>query len=144
MEQRKRARRSVALWTIACAGALSAAADAGTLEIPMHAVEANGVGARIGTVRVEDGAKGLLFDVELERMPPGEHGFHIHEHADCGAKAQDGTMTAAAAAGGHYDPRKTGRHAGPTGAGHLGGSSGHQGRRRGPRKRAGARAAAED
>jgi len=122
MKPRKATRRSAALWMIVCAGALSvsAAASAATREIPMHAVDANGVGARMGAVRVEDSAKGLLFDVELKGIPPGEHGFHVHEHADCGPKAQDGKMTAAGAAGGHYDPKKTGRHAGPTGAGHLG------------------------
>jgi len=32
----------------------------------------------------------------LEHVPPGKHGFHIHENGDCG----DGGK----AAGGHYNP----------------------------------------
>ncbi|HEY8555373.1 MAG TPA: superoxide dismutase [Cu-Zn] SodC [Burkholderiales bacterium] len=120
MKPRKGLRRRAVFSAIVCAGTLGTAASAATLEVPMHAVDANGVGARIGTVRVEDSAKGVLFDVELQGIPPGEHGFHVHERAECGPKAQDGKTTAAAAAGGHYDPGKTGRHAGPTGGGHLG------------------------
>lgn len=33
---------------------------------------------------------------------------------------KDGKASAAEAAGGHYDPHKTGKHAGPDGDGHLG------------------------
>jgi Cu-Zn family superoxide dismutase len=48
------------------------------------------------------------------------HGFHVHEHAQCGPADKDGKMTAGHAAGSHFDPGKTGKHLGPYGDGHLG------------------------
>ena len=56
----------------------------------------------------------------LSDLPPGVHGFHIHEKPDCGAGMKDGKPTPGLAAGGHFDPENTGRHEGPLGRGHLG------------------------
>jgi Cu-Zn family superoxide dismutase len=56
---------------------------------------------------------GLLIQPQLSHLPPGLHGFHIHDHASC----QDMGMGAM----GHLDPKKTGKHLGPyNGKGHLG------------------------
>jgi Cu-Zn family superoxide dismutase len=88
--------------------------------VTMNAIDANGVGKSLGTIVAEDGKDGLVLDIRLTGLPAGEHGFHVHENGDCGAKEKDGKMTAGLAAGGHYDPHKTGKHAGPKGAGHLG------------------------
>lgn len=49
-----------------------------------------------GTAAFEDTSDGLKISVALEHVPPGKHGFHIHEKGDCG----DGGK----AAGGHYNP----------------------------------------
>lgn len=91
-----------------------------TIKIDMHAIDAQGVGSRIGTVTAQNSDKGLLLNLQLQGLPPGEHGFHVHQNPDCGPKVQEGRPVAGAAAGGHYDPKNAGRHAGPYGDGHLG------------------------
>jgi Cu-Zn family superoxide dismutase len=88
--------------------------------VDVHAVTAEGVGASIGTVTFRDTENGLEISPSLKGLTPGEHGFHIHENPDCAPKEKDGKMTAAQAAGPHYDPRATGKHLGPHGGGHGG------------------------
>ena len=53
-------------------------------------------------------------------MPPGAHGFHLHENPSCDPGEKDGSVQPGWSAGNHYDPAKSGRHEGPQGAGHLG------------------------
>jgi Cu-Zn family superoxide dismutase len=86
----------------------------------MNLVDDKGVGAQAGTVVVSETNYGLVFTPALSGLPPGLHGFHVHQNPDCGAKEKDGKMVAALAAGGHYDPAKTNRHGAPWGDGHLG------------------------
>ena len=69
-------------------------------------------GASLGQVSFEDSKYGLLIKPKLTGLPVGLHGFHIHQHPDCG----DNGMSA----GGHFDPGSTNSHQGPYGAGHLG------------------------
>jgi superoxide dismutase, Cu-Zn family len=106
----------------ACAAvALATPAFAEDASAEMHAVTAEGIGEALGTVSLSDGAGGLVLTVSLTGLAPGEHGFHLHEHGSCDPAANaDGQMTAAQAAGGHYDPEGTGKHDGPEGAGHKG------------------------
>jgi Cu-Zn family superoxide dismutase len=68
----------------------------------------------------EDTRKGLRIQAALGGLPPGEHGFHIHEKPDCGPGEKDGKKQAGIAAGSHLDPATTGKHMGPEGAGHRG------------------------
>lgn len=76
---------------------------------------------KVGTVWFKDTANGLLVEVSLKNLPQGEHGFHIHEFPSCeNMLGKDGTTQHALSAGGHYDPKKTGKHLGPNGGGHLG------------------------
>jgi len=98
----------------------SSVAYAEEITVTMHAVSDKGVGPEIGTIKAEDGPDGLLLTPTLSGLIPGPHGFHLHENADCGAALKDGKMTAAITAGGHWDPQKSGKHAGPMGAGHVG------------------------
>lgn len=88
--------------------------------VTMHAIDAKGAGKPIGTVTLSDSAKGLVLATDLSNLKPGQHGFHVHENPDCAARDKDGKPVAGLAAGGHYDPGKAGKHAGPAGAGHLG------------------------
>ena len=37
----------------------------------------------LGSVSFTDTKNGLLVEVDLEDLPAGEHGFHIHENPDC-------------------------------------------------------------
>lgn len=52
-----------------------------------------------GTVRLLETRSGVEVSVRLTGVPPGEHGFHVHEFGDCGAGGE--------AAGGHYNPLGT-------------------------------------
>lgn len=93
----------------------------GQLRVAMFKIDANGVGAEIGTLALSDSRGGLRIVPKLGGLPPGAHGFHVHEFANCGPGMKDGKMQAGIAAGGHYDPRATGKHVGPMGdAGHRG------------------------
>nr|WP_298379332.1 superoxide dismutase [Cu-Zn] SodC [uncultured Halomonas sp.] len=89
-------------------------------QIEMHEVDDQGVGNSIGTVKIEDSQYGLLITPDLAGLPPGAHGFHVHENANCEPLEMNGQETAAAAAGGHYAPEQAGTHQGPYGKGHLG------------------------
>ena len=93
---------------------------AAQVSVTIHSIDSKGIGKSIGTVRIADHKEGLVLIPKLKGLQPGEHGFHFHENPSCKPKEQDGQMTAGLAAGGHYDPDKTGKHAGPTGKGHLG------------------------
>ena len=74
-----------------------------------------------GKLTLTDTAKGLHVTGALENLPKGEHGFHIHEKGSCdAARDAEGKTVPALAAGGHYDPMKTGKHAGPEKGGHKG------------------------
>lgn len=106
-----------------CAAALATAAVAAHAEditIKMRALTATGVGKEIGTIRAVDTAKGLRLVPRLAGLTPGPHGFHVHQNPSCGTKGAGGATGPGLAAGGHYDPDKTGRHEGPAGKGHLG------------------------
>ncbi|MGP9686097.1 superoxide dismutase [Cu-Zn] SodC [Halomonas sp. AOP25-F1-15] len=92
-----------------------------TLDVEMHKVSVDGVEESIGTVSLESTEHGLLLTPSLTDMESGVYGFHVHQNANCDpAENDDGEMTAAQAAGGHYDPEETDTHLGPYGEGHLG------------------------
>jgi Cu-Zn family superoxide dismutase len=74
----------------------------------------------IGSVTVSESKSGLVFTPALTDLPPGTHGFHVHEMGSCGVNEKDGKKVAAGAAGGHLDPNGTKQHLGPSGSGHLG------------------------
>jgi Cu-Zn family superoxide dismutase len=72
-------------------GALSvsaaAQADTGVL---MNLVDENGVGKEIGQVTISETVYGLVFNPAVTGLPPGLHGFHVHENASCEPKEKDG------------------------------------------------------
>lgn len=107
-------------WAAAGVLLLAGPALAAELTIPVNALDAGGIGAAIGSVKVRDGAKGMTVTPRLSGLMPGPHGFHVHENPSCQPKEQDGKMVPGLSAGGHYDPHKAGRHEGPWGHGHLG------------------------
>src|SRR5664280_143012 len=88
--------------------------------IKVNLVTEQGIGKNIGTVTATDSQYGLILTPQLSDLSPGMHGFHVHQNADCNHAMKDGKHVAALAAGGHYDPLKTGKHEGPFGKGHLG------------------------
>jgi Cu-Zn family superoxide dismutase len=106
---------------LAIALATAVNVQAATAIATVNSIDANGVGAALGEVTFKDTEKGLLITPELSRLPPGTHGFHIHEKGTCEPAQQNGKKVAGLAAAGHYDPQHTGKHEGPY---H---SEGHQG-----------------
>jgi Cu-Zn family superoxide dismutase len=84
-----------------------------SITIPIKLFTANGQVQDIGSITAEDSFCGVLLTPNLHGLPPGIHGFHVHENPSC---EQNGM-----AAGGHLDPNKTNEHDGPFNqAGHLG------------------------
>jgi len=97
------------------------AADAVTATATVNSISASGIGQPLGTVTLVDSAQGLMITPKLSGLPPGEHGFHIHDKGDCGPGMNQGKPAAGFAAGGHYDPAHTKKHLGPLStAGHRG------------------------
>ncbi len=95
-------------------------AHAGEVTVKMNMAQTTGVGAALGTVRLVDTAHGLAFYPDLKGLPPGLHGFHVHENASCAPAEKDGSPVAALGAGGHFDPKASKQHGLPWGDGHLG------------------------
>ncbi|TCB48946.1 superoxide dismutase [Acinetobacter sp. ANC 4779] len=85
----------------------------------VHAVSAQGVGKEIGTIKFKDSPAGLVLMTDLAELPPGPHGFHIHEKGSCDPAEKDGKIGAAIAAGGHFNPNQAPHHGTPL-TGHLG------------------------
>ena len=100
--------------------ALPLAVQAAEVTVTLTAVDANGIGAPVGVVRIVETSYGLAFYPELKGIVPGLHGFHVHENPSCAPGVANGAPAAAIAAGGHYDPAGTKKHGTPWGDGHLG------------------------
>jgi Cu-Zn family superoxide dismutase len=58
----------------------------------------NAKGESIGAAVLRETPAGVLLAVKLSGLPPGAHGFHIHEHGACEPPFQS--------AGGHFNPTK--------------------------------------
>src|SRR3954469_17757025 len=118
---------------------LASTAGAAELKATMHKITEDGVGASLGTVTITEGQGGAVLQTDLKGLPPGEHGLHVHQNADCGpGKNPEGKTMAGFAAGGHWDPEGTKAHKGPEGSGpprRPAGAEGEGGRdrRRAPR-----------
>ena len=104
---------------LVAAAALSPAAQADTI-VQMTLVNESGKGKSVGQMDLSDTPYGLVITPLLNGLPPGLHGFHVHENASCDAGLQDAKVVAGQAAGGRYDPKITNKHGLPWGDGHLG------------------------
>ena len=85
---------SMLVATLALAGASSAALAE---NVTMTFLTADGLGKSAGTISLKDTKGGLQITPNLKGLPPGEHGFHVHEKGDC--SSPDGLS-----AGGHFNP----------------------------------------
>jgi len=90
------------------------------IKAAIHHLSSTGVHNRIGYVHLSDTPDGLLFQPALSELPPGDHGFHIHQFGDVEPALKKGKYIAGGAAGRHYDPEQTHQHLGPYKPGHRG------------------------
>ena len=100
-------------WTFAALLVATGSVQAAPLTIQLHAVNTDGVGQALGTVKVEQSRYGLVFTPALSGLEPGLHGFHVHTNPDCAPGEKDGQAAAAQMAGGHWDPEGAGKHGTP-------------------------------
>lgn len=111
--------RYVVLAALLCASCTSNSAEEEASATMMTL--ADGKGAVVGVVHFRDGPNGVIVEPQLHGLSPGLHAAHVHEKGDCGPSMDAaGRSVPGGAAGSHYDPDKTGKHAGPHGDGHLG------------------------
>jgi Cu-Zn family superoxide dismutase len=90
------------------------------LKVTLSFITVDGVGKPAGTITIKETKDGVALATDLKGLPPGEHGFHLHEKASCEAADKEGKKTAGQGAGGHFDPDATKAHKGPAGGGHKG------------------------
>lgn len=92
------------------------------ITIPLHQTIAcgNGTGETLGKATFYNTSEGLKICVKASHISSGQHGFHIHQNADCSASSKNGKLEKAGNAGGHYDPLASYHHDGPYGSGHKG------------------------
>ena len=112
--------KKTVVFLAAAAIVLTGTAFAAEIVVQMNLVDEQGVGKAIGTVTITEGPSGLVLTPALTDLPPGVHGFHVHQNALCSAGEKEGKKVPGLAAGGHFDPAATAKHEGPAGAGHLG------------------------
>ena len=99
---------------------VSVSADSESVE--MHLVNEQGVDKYLGNINVRVTDYGLAFEPSLTGLPPGMHGFHVHENPSCDLNKKDSEHqeVPAGAAGDHFDPKGVDIHGGPWGVGHAG------------------------
>jgi Cu-Zn family superoxide dismutase len=95
-------------------------ATAADLIVKMQKVTQDGTSDALGTITIAGTDAGMTLKLDLHGLPPGEHGFHVHENGSCSPTLLNGVRIPAGAAGGHFDPEHAGKHAGPAGQGHMG------------------------
>lgn len=113
-----RTRALVIAGLVACVPA-SASAETVTVTVNRLMLD-GGIGEAIGTVRFRDSLAGVVIAPQLSGLPPGRHGFHVHQNPSCKAATNNGQFVPGLGAGGHYDPSGSGKHLGFRGKGHLG------------------------
>lgn len=88
----------------------SANAVAANLQVEM--IDLNS-GQSAGTITVIENQYGTVFTPQLKGLTSGLHGFHVHTNPSCDSAKKGDKTVLGGAAGGHYDPEKTGKHGTP-------------------------------
>ncbi|HEX4367943.1 MAG TPA: superoxide dismutase family protein [Rhodopila sp.] len=90
------------------------------LTVTMKKATQSGTSDTLGTITISETSAGATFKADLHGLPPGPHGFLVHQNADCGPTFINGVRIPAGAAGAPLDPDNIGKHEGPAGNGYLG------------------------
>src|SRR2546430_10337863 len=88
------------LLALSVSSAPALAAKAKPLKVTVNLIDASGVGKPAGTITIKETADGLVLDTKLKGLPPGEHGFHLHENGSCAPADKEGKPAAGEAGGG--------------------------------------------
>ncbi|MFU1914516.1 superoxide dismutase family protein [Bordetella avium] len=96
-----------------CAALLALAGGAMAQTVDMYVAGPDGPQQKVGTIQIEQNKYGALLIPKLAGLPPGVHGFHLHEKPSCDPSMVDGKPVPAGGAGGHWDPQNTHAHKGP-------------------------------
>jgi len=88
--------------------------------VVVNRVSVTGIGESLGTLRLVETPSGLRIEPQVRGLTPGPNGFHLHEYPSCRPGVVNGTVVAAGAAGGHWDPKGAGHahHHGMAGIDH--------------------------
>lgn len=92
----ERLMKGIVAGTLALAALLAVPAAAQDDMMTAKAVMKGVDGAEVGTVTFTETPAGVLIQADLTGLPPGVHGFHLHETGSCEPDF--------GAAGGHYNP----------------------------------------
>ena len=74
---------------------VSSAALSAEVTVTLHLAEKQG--AAVGSVRIAETPYGLAFYPALKGLPPGLHGFHVHEKPSCAPAESNGAVVPARA-----------------------------------------------
>ena len=72
-------------------GSVCAAANAADTKVTLKMATDKGDGPEVGTVTISETRYGLVFTPQLSKLPPGLHGFHVHENGSWAATKRHGT-----------------------------------------------------
>ena len=75
-------------------GLVAPAYAAKSIKVTMNLITVDGVGKSVGTITIKEGKDGVTIEPKLKDLPPGEHGFHVHEKPSCDPADKDGKKTA--------------------------------------------------
>jgi hypothetical protein len=64
-----------------------------SIKVTMNLITTDGVGKSVGTITIKEGKDGVTLEPKLKDLPPGEHGFHMHEKPSCDPADKEGKKT---------------------------------------------------
>ena len=93
---------------------LSACVPAAGAPARARATILDGAGKPLGTATFVQTASGTKITVNVDGLAPrSRHGLHLHTNASCADSDENGSLVRFGAAGPHFDPNDTRKHAGP-------------------------------
>ncbi|WP_407571531.1 superoxide dismutase family protein [Deinococcus altitudinis] len=109
-------KRLLSLGLLTLTGTVTAQPAPAPLSATAALLDAQGV--KTGSATFTQVGTGMQISVQVSGLTPGMHGMHLHEFGRCapGVDAPTNTIVPFGAAGGHFDPGRSGNHSTPTAA----------------------------